>query len=39
MITKLKTNPGGYWIDMNENSNFIAGEMHINGNFQLGNFL
>lgn len=26
MYTKLGTKPSGYWLDMNENSNFIAGE-------------
>ena len=31
MNTVLNTNPTGFWIDMNENSNFIAGERHING--------
>jgi hypothetical protein len=31
MNTVLNTNPSGFWIDMNENSNFIAGERHING--------
>jgi alpha-glucosidase (family GH31 glycosyl hydrolase) len=30
MNTVLNTNPTGFWIDMNENSNFIAGERHIN---------
>jgi alpha-glucosidase len=29
MRTVLNTNPGGYWIDMNEYSSFIAGERHI----------
>jgi alpha-glucosidase len=27
MYTKLNTSPMGYWIDMNENSNFIPGEL------------
>jgi alpha-glucosidase (family GH31 glycosyl hydrolase) len=26
MYTKLNLNPMGYWVDMNENSNFIHGE-------------
>lgn len=29
MKTVLNLNPTGFWIDMNENSNFIPGERHI----------